>query len=68
MDAVTDLSWPAPRPANEIDNAIGVLESNLRDLTAAACSGEADENASSDRIADVQRQLDALKAQRDDLA
>lgn len=53
----------------EIEARIDVLESNLRDLTeqAAAYSGAADEDRSADRIADLQQQLDALKAQRDAL-
>lgn len=53
----------------EIEERIAILEDNLRDLTeqAAAYSGAEDEELSADRIADIERQLEALKAQRDEL-
>ena len=53
----------------EVEERIAILEDNLRDLTeqAAAYSGAEDEELSADRIADIERQLEALKAQRDTL-
>jgi len=53
----------------EIEERIAILEDNLRDLTeqAAAYSGAEDEELSADRIADIERQLEALKARRDQL-
>ncbi len=53
----------------EVEERIAILEDNLRDLTeqAAAYSGAEDEELSADRIADIERQLEALKAQRDQL-
>jgi hypothetical protein len=50
----------------ELDERIAVLEDNLRDLTeqAAAYSGAGDEDRTADRLADVERQLDDLKARR----
>src|SRR4051812_4265645 len=43
----------------ELDERIAILEDNLRDLTeqAAAYSGAADEDRSSDRIAEIEQQL-----------
>jgi septal ring factor EnvC (AmiA/AmiB activator) len=54
----------------EIEDRIAILEDNLRDLTeqAAAYSGAADEDLASDRIAELEQQLEALKKQRDQLA
>lgn len=54
----------------EIEERIAILEDNLRDLTeqAAAYSGAEDEELSADRIADIERQLEVLKAQRDQRA
>jgi len=62
------MSDTDPRLA-EIEEHIAVLEDNLRDLTeqAAAYSGAEDEELSAERIADIERQLDALKKQRDGL-
>jgi len=53
----------------EVEERIAILEDNLRDLTeqAAAYSGAEDEELSAERIADIERQLEALKAQRDQL-
>jgi len=53
----------------EVEERIAILEDNLRDLTeqAAAYSGAEDEELSADRIADIERQLEALKTQRDQL-
>lgn len=53
----------------ELDERIAILEDNLRDLVeqAAAYSGGNDEERSSDRIAEQQEELDALKKQRDAL-
>ncbi len=54
----------------EIEDRIAVLEDNLRDLTeqAAAYSGASDEERSSDRISQLEQELDGLKTQRDQLA
>lgn len=54
----------------ELEDRIAILEDNLRDLTeqAAAYSGAGDEDRSSDRIAELEQQLAALKKQRDQLA
>jgi hypothetical protein len=54
----------------EVQGRIAVLEDNLRDLTeqAAAYSGAGDEDRSSARIADLERQLDTLKKQREQIA
>ena len=54
----------------EVEERIAILEDNLRDLTeqAAAYSGAEDEELSAERIADIERQLEALKKQRDALA
>jgi hypothetical protein len=51
----------------EVEDRIVVLEDNLHNLTeqAAAYSGAGDEDRSSDRIAEVEQQLEALKKQRD---
>jgi hypothetical protein len=53
----------------ELGERISILEDNLRDLVeqAAAYSGGNDEERSSDRIAEQQQELDALKKQRDAL-
>ncbi len=53
----------------ELEERIAILEDNLRDLVeqAAAYSGSNDEERSSDRIAEQQEELDALKKQRDAL-
>ncbi|MES1973382.1 MAG: hypothetical protein V4472_13065 [Pseudomonadota bacterium] len=53
----------------ELDERIAILEDNLRDLVeqAAAYSGGNDEERSSERIAEQQQELDALKKQRDAL-
>lgn len=53
----------------EVEERIAILEDNLRDLTeqAAAYSGAEDEELSAERIADIERQLEALKKQRDAL-
>jgi len=53
----------------ELDERIAIIEDNLRDLVeqAAAYSGGNDEDRSSDRIAEQQQELDALKMQRDAL-
>ena len=50
----------------EVEDRIAILEDNLRDLTeqAAAYSGAGDEDRSSDRIAELEQQLEALKKQR----
>jgi uncharacterized coiled-coil protein SlyX len=54
----------------EIDTRIAVLRDNIRQLVeqAAAFSGAADEERTSQRIADQQEQLDRLLKQRDELA
>jgi hypothetical protein len=51
----------------DLDERIAVIEDNLRDLLeqGAAYSGAGDEERSSDRIADFEQQLEALKKQRD---
>ena len=51
----------------EVEDQIAILEDNLRDLTeqAAAYSGAGDEDLSSDRIAELEQQLAALKKQRE---
>jgi len=53
----------------ELDERIAILEDNLRDLVeqAAAYSGGNDEERTSERIAEEQQELDALKKQRDAL-
>ena len=53
----------------DVEERIAALEDNLRDLTeqAAAYSGAGDEDRSSERIAEFEQQLDALKKQRDQL-
>lgn len=53
----------------ELDERIAIIEDNLRDLVeqAAAYSGGNDEERASDRIAEQQQELDALKLQRDAL-
>lgn len=50
----------------ELDQRIADIEENLRTLVeqAAAYSGGNDEERASDRIAEQQAELDALKAQR----
>ncbi len=54
----------------DLDERIASTEDNLRDLVeqAAAYSGGNDEDRSSDRIAEQQQELDALKKQRDALS
>jgi len=54
----------------EIEERIAILEDNLRDLLeqSAAYSGAGDEERSSDRIAEFEQQLEALKKQRDALS
>ena len=54
----------------DVEERIAILEDNLRDLTeqAAAYSGANDEDLASDRIAEIEQQLDALKKQRDQLS
>ena len=54
----------------DVEDRIAVLEDNLHDLTeqAAAYSGAGDEDRTADRIAEIEQQLEALKAQRDQLA
>ena len=53
----------------ELNERIAIIEDNLRDLVeqAAAYSGGNDEERSSNRIAEQQQELDALKKQRDAL-
>ena len=53
----------------EVEERIAILEDNLRDLTeqAAAYSGANDEDLASDRIAEIEQQLESLKQQRDRL-
>jgi len=53
----------------ELDERIAIIEDNLRDLVeqAATYSGGNDEERASDRIAEQQQELDALKQQRDAL-
>ena len=53
----------------ELEDRIAILEDNLHDLTeqAAAYSGAGDEDRSSDRIAEIEQQLEVLKKQRDQL-
>ena len=54
----------------QVEERIAQIEDNLRDLVeeAAAYSGAGDEDRSSDRIAELEQQLDALKKQRGQLA
>jgi len=54
----------------ELDTRIAILRDNLRELVeqAAAYSGAADESRNADRIANQQAKLDALLAERDQLA
>jgi hypothetical protein len=54
----------------DIEERIAIIEDNLRDLLeqGAAYSGAGDEDRSSDRIAEFEQQLEALKKQRDALA
>jgi len=53
----------------EIEERIAIAEDNLRDLLeqGAAYSGAGDEDRSSDRIAELERQLEDLKKRRDAL-
>jgi uncharacterized small protein (DUF1192 family) len=62
--ANTSLSLP------ELDDRIAILRDNIRQLTeqAASSSGAADEERTSNRIAEQQDELDKLIAQRDALA
>jgi hypothetical protein len=59
-----------PATLAELDTRIAILRDNLRELVeqAAAYSGAADESRTSERIADQQAKLDALLAERDQLA
>ncbi|MGY5775732.1 hypothetical protein [Rhizobium sp. LEGMi135b] len=54
----------------EIDRRIAVIRENLRELIeqAAAFSGAADEERTSDRIAEQEEELERLTKQRDELA
>lgn len=54
----------------ELEERIAIAEDNLRDAIEqdAAYSGAGDEERSSDRIAELEQQLEALKKQRDALA
>ena len=54
----------------ELDERIAVLRENLRQLVeqAAAYSGAADEELTSQRIAEQQAELDLLAKQRDELS
>ena len=53
----------------ELNARIAIIEDNLRDLVeqAAAYSGSNDEERASERIAEQQQELDALKKRRDTL-
>ncbi|TIX88481.1 hypothetical protein [Rhizobium sp. P44RR-XXIV] len=54
----------------EIDRRIAVIRENLRELIeqATAFSGAADEERTSDRIAEQEEELERLTKQRDELA
>ena len=54
----------------DLENRIDLLEGNLRDLIeqAAAYSGAEDEDRTSDRIAELEREIATLKDQRDKLS
>jgi uncharacterized small protein (DUF1192 family) len=54
----------------EIDDRIAAVRDNLRELVeqAAAYSGAADEELASERIAELEAELDRLTQQRDALA
>ena len=54
----------------EIDERIAAIRENLRELVeqAAAFSGAADEDRTSQRIADQQAQLDRLTKEREEIA
>jgi hypothetical protein len=54
----------------EVEDRIAILEDNLRDLLeqAASYSGAGDEDRASDRIAEIEQQLESLKQQRERLA
>jgi len=54
----------------EIDRRIAVIRENLRELIeqAAAFSGAADEERTSERIAEQEEELERLTKQRDELA
>ncbi|MET0307797.1 MAG: hypothetical protein ABW023_03730, partial [Sphingomonas sp.] len=53
----------------QVEERIAQIEDNLRDLVeeASAYSGSGDEERASDRIADQERELETLKARRDEL-
>jgi hypothetical protein len=53
----------------DLEDRIAILEDNLGNLIeeAAAYSGAGDDDRSSDRIAELEAQIDALKKQRDAL-
>jgi hypothetical protein len=57
-------------PIAEIDDRIAVIRENLRELVeqAAAYSGAADEELTSQRIAEQEAQLALLMKQRDELS
>lgn len=68
---------PAPPPASpnsgalaEIDARIAIVRNNLRELVeqAASFSGASNEELSSQRIADQEAKLEALRKQRDKLS
>ncbi|AYG66883.1 MULTISPECIES: hypothetical protein [unclassified Rhizobium] len=54
----------------EIDRRIAIIRENLRELIeqAAAFSGAADEERTSERIAEQEEELERLTKQRDELA
>jgi hypothetical protein len=58
-----------PLSLAELDERLSVVRDNLRELVeqAAAYSGAADEERSSERIAEEEAQLEALTKQRDAL-
>jgi predicted nucleic acid-binding Zn-ribbon protein len=53
----------------QVEERISQIEDNLRDLVeeASAYSGSGDEERTSDRIADQERELETLKTRRDQL-
>jgi hypothetical protein len=54
----------------EIEDRIAIVRANLRELVeqAAAYSGAADDDLTSQRIAEQEAELELLKKQRDDLS
>jgi uncharacterized small protein (DUF1192 family) len=75
-DHLNALSWSNDTMANdsplslpELDDRIAIIRDNIRQLTeqAASSSGAADEERTSNRIAEQQDELDKLIAQRDAL-